>query len=148
MLIPTRYRKLKNQKGILRSEATEIAKCTSKRSHGLHHSTQNNFLMRNQYSNCLYHILINLYCTNTSLCQNPPPLPPWTKMAIERNFNQKKIPTQNYLSLLLHSTPRETSHGNWERSTSKTGLTFLTRSLVIYNPNNPTDESTEILGLL
>ena len=78
-----------------------------------------------------------------------PPLPPlndnheWTQFPLNK-LQKWKQPEKRHNIIPRGKFPVETER----RSTGETGLTFLTRSLVIYNPNDPVDKSTESLGRL
>ena len=101
----------------------------------------NNFLIRVQYSDYLYHfhefILYRLFMsfpwTHIIHVQITPKTPPpshlkW-KPRLSAVFRSKENINLKSTKLATSQYPRETPHGDWKRSTGKPGLTFLTRSL-------------------
>ena len=124
--------------------------CLRKRKPSYTLLNMDNLTMGNQIFKLSYHLLyyfMNLY-SHVLIILNPP-LPPlngnrkWVRISARQTTGMKE--TQDHHTMIpRESFPVEIGR----RSTGETGLTFLTRSLVIYNPDDTVDKSTESLGRL
>ena len=119
--------------------------CLRKRKPSYTLLNMDNLTMGNQIFKLSYHLLyyfMNLY-SHVLIILNPP-LPPLNGNRNEcgfRSTNYKNERNPNHHTMI----PRERFPVEiGRRSAGETGLTFLTRSLVIYNPDDTVDKSTEV----